>query len=101
MNPLASIQLFILAVLVVLGTTAYFVVTGMAGQLATQGKRISELERLVDQKDAKLLAEAGRIERRDRAISLSKCADTINDWIRHPEKLPEPFDPFRQFGGHQ
>lgn len=96
MSPLAYIQLFFLAILVVLGTTAYFVVTGMAGQIGTQAARIVELEREVTKRDSKLFAEAGRIERRDRAISNSKCKVDIENWIRHPELMPEPFDPFNQ-----
>lgn len=96
LSPIAYIQLIGLAILVVLGAVAYFVVTGMAHEIGVKATRISELERTISKHEAKLLAEAGRIERRDRAIEASKCKETINDWIRHPEKLPEPFDPFNQ-----
>lgn len=99
MNPFVQLQLFALAVLVVLGGVAYFVVSGMSYDIGQKATQISELKRTVDKLEARALAEAGRIDRRDKAIAQSKCADTIQDWIKHPEKIPEPFDPFNQLGG--
>ena len=102
MSPLGYLQLFVLAVLVTLGGVAYFVVSGMSYELGQKATTISELNRKVEKLEAKALAEAGRIDRRDKAIAQSKCAETIQDWIKHPEKIPEPFDPFnRENGGNR
>lgn len=99
LGPMMYLFLFAVAVVIVLGVVAYFVVSGMGSQIASQATTISELKRTLEQRDAKLLAEAGRIDRRDRAISASKCKAQIEDWIRHPEKVPDPFDPFTKNSG--
>lgn len=40
-----------------------------------------------------------RIERRDQAISASKCKAQINQWLRNPDQIPLPADPFKSTGG--
>ena len=37
-----------------------------------------------------------RIERRDDAINASQCKAQINHWVRNPDEIPKPFDPFNQ-----
>jgi len=40
-----------------------------------------------------------RIERRDDAINASQCKATINHWVRNPDEIPQPFNPFNQLNG--
>lgn len=37
-------------------------------------------------------------DRRDAAIKASKCAKEIQYWVRHPDDIPKPYDPFNQLG---
>jgi len=37
-----------------------------------------------------------RIERRDDAINASQCKTQINHWVRNPDEIPKPFNPFNQ-----
>lgn len=45
--------------------------------------------------DARVAGYTRQIERRDAAIDASKCKDQIRDWIINPDKVPKPFDPFK------
>lgn len=63
--------------------------TEMSGTITALKKEKSLL-------DARMLSYERRISRRDDAIAASKCAVQIKDWVSHPEKLPEKFDPFNQ-----
>lgn len=35
-------------------------------------------------------------ERRDEAIAASRCKDQIQHWIKNPDEIPKPFNPFDQ-----
>jgi hypothetical protein len=37
-------------------------------------------------------------DRRDAAIKASKCAKEIQYWVRHPDEIPKPYNPFNQLG---
>lgn len=34
--------------------------------------------------------------RRDAAITASRCKDQIERWLKNPDEIPTPFDPFHQ-----
>lgn len=36
------------------------------------------------------------IDRRDAAIEASQCKDKIQYWVKHPDEIPKPFNPFNQ-----
>lgn len=36
------------------------------------------------------------LERRNQAIAASKCKDQIERWVKDPDSIPKPFDPFNQ-----
>ncbi len=59
-------------------------------------QKVVELQREVDKRDGRLASYLRMIERRDAAIKASKCAPQIDKWVRNPEEIPKPFEPFNQ-----
>jgi hypothetical protein len=45
--------------------------------------------------DGRLTSYSRMIARRDAAISASQCKAKIEYWVRNPESIPVPFDPFK------
>jgi hypothetical protein len=60
---------------------------------AVRGKTLADIE--VRKITARYESEKRMRDRRDEAIAASKCAAQIKDWIRNPDKIPKPFDPFK------
>lgn len=63
--------------------------TNMSGEITALTKENKLLKSRLDSYNL-------RISRRDDAINASKCKDQINKWVRHPDDIPQPFNPFNQ-----
>lgn len=65
--------------------------------------KLADVQQELDRVNHELALQRGRdesykrmIDRRDAAIGASKCKDQITHWVRNPDEIPQPFDPFNQ-----
>lgn len=89
MNPLPYLQVLLLGG--VIAAASYFLVD-YKDMARTRG----DLDRKIEQLESRVASYQRMVERRDKAIEASKCKDTIKTWIRKPDDIPVPFDPFNQ-----
>lgn len=65
--------------------------SGMAAKIAT-------LERDKRNIESRVASYQTLLARRDAAIAASKCKVQIETWVKNPDTIPTPFDPFNQLG---
>lgn len=81
-----------LGVIVAAGSFGYGFVHNykeMAGQIVT-------LQRDLALRDGREASQRRMIDRRDAAIAASQCAAQIQKWVKNPDDIPVPFNPFNQ-----
>lgn len=59
-------------------------------------KKIERLERDKALIESRVKSYQTLMARRDAAIAASKCKDTIQHWVKNPDEIPTPFDPFKR-----
>ncbi len=80
-----------------LGAVAFFAwgtVQSVIDRYSEMGGKIATLERNNKLLTSRLDSYNLRISRRDEAIAASQCKDKIQYWLRHPDEIPKPFNPF-------
>lgn len=85
----AAIALFI-------GGAGYSLVTNYSSQAAQLQQAQYDAELI----KRKLESYTRMVDRRDAAISASKCADQIKHWVSNPDEIPKKFDPFNSRTGN-
>ena len=55
----------------------------------------------VAKRDGRLASYERMVARRDAAIDASKCKPQIREWVKNPDNIPVPFNPFNQLSGPQ
>ncbi len=80
------------AILVFLGGFGWNFVTSIKDQAAT----ITQLQHQVDLDKGTLDSYKRMVDRRDAAIKASKCSVQIAAWVKNPDSIPVPFNPFNQ-----
>lgn len=61
----------------------------MSGQIVT-------LQHDIDLRDGREASFRRMLDRRDAAINASKCKVQIQNWVKNPDNIPKPFNPFNQ-----
>lgn len=82
-----------------IGAVAFFVwgnVQSVIDRYTDMSGKIATLERNNKLLTSRLDSYNLRISRRDEAIAASQCKEKIQYWLRHPDEIPKPFDPFGQ-----
>lgn len=79
-------------IMIAIVTVGWSLVTNLRDQQDV----IAELRRKADLTDSREASYVRRIERRDAAIAASACKAQIERWVRNPDEVPQPFNPFNQ-----
>lgn len=94
MFALSYIRLGIIGALLVAGWFAY----GWGSQvISNYGGMAAKIERLERDKaliESRVKSYQTLMARRDAAIEASRCKDQIQHWVKNPDEIPTPFDPF-------
>lgn len=85
----------VVAALFFLNTT----LRGLGAEIAQKTEALDAVQRQMDLVMARERSHIRMIERRDAAINASTCKTQINRWIKNPDEVPQPFNPFNQLGG--
>lgn len=56
--------------------------------------KIAEMQREANLNEGRLASYKRMIDRRDAAINASQCKAQIEFWVKNPDDVPKPFDPF-------
>lgn len=93
LTPLKSAAL---VALLVAGWFVYswgFEVIARYTEMPAKIERLERDNRLIESRVASLRT---LMARRDAAIAASRCKTQIQTWIKNPDSIPTPFDPFNQ-----
>lgn len=79
-----------------------FFVYGWGSQIITNYTEMPKQIQQLKRDKALILSRVGSYQtllaRRDAAIEASQCKVQIQKWIKDPDTIPTPFDPFNQLG---
>lgn len=66
------------------------------GNYGAMAAKIERLERDKALIDSRVKSYQTLLARRDAAIAASACKEKIEYWVKHPDEIPVPWDPFKR-----
>jgi hypothetical protein len=78
------------------GYFVYGVATNWLSEYGAANQKLAMCERDNRMLESRVKSWQLLKERRDEAIAASACKGQIEDWIKNPDEIPKPFNPFNQ-----